>query len=508
MRFLGLILLVLAGAASGLALPPVGAWWVLGLSFPVLLWWCEKARNWRSGFAGGLLFGLGYFCVAFHWIGFAFLVDADAYLWMMPFAVGGLALMMASYWGIAVALAVRLPLAFVPRFISIPVFLSGAEWLRGHLFTGFPWAAPGLVAEGMGAVLQAASLIGMTGLTLMVLLWASLPFALWRSRHQGFAIKLLLAVLAALLPVAQFWGVARLESHAVAFKPDITLRLVQPNVSQSDKWRSENAVVMLDDLVALSSSPVATPQVIVWPEASVPFLLDEEPEALRRIGEALVPGQSLLAGSIRRGADAGEATPYYTSIIGIDDEGRVTGRYDKWRLVPGGEFLPLEWLLAPLGFRKVVDLPESLSPGPGPQNLLVPRVGLAGALICYEAIFPHRLLADERPDFLVNVTNDGWFGQSVGPYQHLAQVRLRAIEQGLPVVRAANTGISAVFDSLGRSVIRTELGVRTAVDSPLPMSIAATAYAKWGDWSLLFIALLVIFLGAAAQRSHHAAARP
>jgi apolipoprotein N-acyltransferase len=495
------ILLILAGAAAGLALPPVGWWWMWGLSLACLLWRFDAAKTGRGAALCGLLFGLGYFAFAFHWIGFAFLVDAEAYLWMMPFAVGGLAGFMACYWAAAALAAHLAPAALAPRSLRLILALATVEWLRGYLFTGFPWAAPGQAADGMGGVLQLASLAGMPGLTLFIFAWGALPYLAWRHWPSGWWSRAAAFGFALTLPAAFFWGEARLAAYPPTFDETAQVRLVQPNVPQDDKWRGENGGAMLATLLRLSTSgDGGKPQLIIWPEASVPFLLDEEPDALRLIGDALEPGQTLLAGSIRRIAGDPASEPYYTSILMIDDEGQVAGLYDKWRLVPGGEYLPLEWLLAPLGFRKVVSLPESLSAGRGPQNLRIPQIGLAGLLICYEAIFPHRLTASERPRLLVNVTNDGWFGRSVGPYQHLAQVRMRAVEQGIPVMRAANTGISAAIDSLGRIRKATQLGEEATLVSGLPPALPPTLYSVYGDFLFWSLTGLFLFVTATAQK--------
>lgn len=491
----GLILLG-AGAVSGLALPPLGFWWVLFVTIQVLLWQVEvKAqRGWRGCFWVGLSFAFGYFCAAFHWIGFAFFVNASD-IWMMPFAVGGLALFMAFYWAIALAVASCVPRALVPRWLSALVLLALAEWLRGRLFTGFPWGVPGLAADGMGGVAQVASLVGVNGLTLLVLVWSALPYVIWRNRKTELRGMALSVLVMAALPLSHFWGLWRLSTLPTAYRDAAVVRLVQPNVSQSDKWRSDNAVAIFDKLTKLSVEGPAASSVthIIWPESSVPFLLDEDKVARERIAGILTPGKTLLAGAIRREIQAGcETCPdlYFTSILMMNDTGGVTGAYDKWRLVPGGEYLPLEDFLSRFGFRKVVSLPESFTAGAGPRNLDVPGMGLSGMLICYEVIFSHALVNEERPQLLVNVTNDGWFGRSVGPYQHLAQARMRSIEQGLPLLRSANTGISAVIDSVGRIVAQTELEEATFLDSRIPVAGDVTSYAKWGDW--LFLLLMIV----------------
>jgi apolipoprotein N-acyltransferase len=298
------------------------------------------------------------------------------------------------------------------------------------------------------------------------------------------------------LPLSHFWGLWRLSTSPTAYRDAAVVRLVQPNVSQSDKWRSDNAVAIFDTLTKLSVEGPDAGAVthIVWPESSVPFLLDEDKVARERIAGILTPGKTLLAGAIRREIQAGcETCPdlYFTSILMMDDTGGVTGAYDKWRLVPGGEYLPLEDFLSRFGFRKVVSLPESFTAGAGPRNLDVPGLGLSGMLICYEVIFSHALVNEVRPQLLINVTNDGWFGRSVGPYQHIAQARMRSIEQGLPLLRSANTGISAVIDSVGRIVAQTELEQSTYLDSRVPAAVAPTPYARWGD-GLMFGFILVL----------------
>jgi apolipoprotein N-acyltransferase len=375
------------------------------------------------------------------------------------------------------------------------------EFLRGYLFTGFPWAVPGLMADGMGGVLQFASVVGMPGLTLLILLWGMLPARLILARQKSLSHMLLPVLMLATLPVIWFWGEKRLQHHQPTDDNKLVVRLVQPNISQSDKWRSENADGIFNELLDLSVTPAARlPGAIIWPESAVSFLIDESDTAEKQIALRLQDGQTLLTGAIRRQiVDSNE--DYFTSIISFDHEGQVTGKYDKWRLVPGGEYLPFAWALEPLGFRKVVNMPESFSAGSGPSTIDVPDFGPAAMLICYEAIFPHLLVPDgERPRWLVNVTNDGWFGTSVGPYQHFAQVRMRAVEQGLPVARSANTGISAMIDPLGRVVGRLNLGEQGYLDIGLPASLPPTIFAIWGNGPVFAIFLMLLSIAGFERR--------
>ena len=484
-----------AGAMAALGLPPIGLWPLAFIGFPLFLALLEtgKITSWRSGFATGWLFGLGYFAVAFHWIGFAFLVDAETYLWMMPFMLGALAGGMAIYWGLAAMLAKRLGCHGLGLALALAAALGIAEWLRGKLFTGFPWAAPGLMAEGMGGLAQAASLIGMTGLTVLIVLWASLPYALASDRRRS-SLAAALAI-GLLLPALWGWGAMRLAAAEPEVVPGVSLRIVQPNVPQQQKWREDNARAIFDQLKQLSASPTdERPEGIggvthlVWPESAVPFLIDENEVARAELKPMLGGRTALITGSLRVDRNSGEEPDVFNSIIVFDGQAEPVARYDKWRLVPGGEFLPLGWLLEPLGFRKVVQTPGNFTAGQGPVSILLPGGLKAALLVCYEVIFPDRLIdAADRPQLIVNVTNDGWFGRSTGPWQHLAQARIRAIEQGLPVIRAANTGISAVIDSHGRYLHRLPLMEPGVIDSALPAAIAITAYGRWSGLILLLL---------------------
>ena len=492
-------LAIASGCVAALAMPPIGLWPALFIAVPVFLQLLggQAWRGWLSGFGTGWCFGFGYFIVAFHWIGFAFLVDAATYLWMMPFMLGALAGGMAIYWGLAAVVAKRLGNQGLPLVLMFAACLGVAEWLRGHLLTGFPWAAPGLAVDGMGAVAQMAAVFGMPGLTVLIVMWAGLPLVLMV--EQARAAKLTAIVLLALLPMGWGFGALRLAAADAAMMPGVMLRIVQPNISQQQKWREDHSRAIFETLKRLSTEPskkqpqgIAGVSHVIWPESAVPFFIDESPVAKAELRPLLGGRTVLITGSIRR--DAGDAGKVFNSIITLDGSAEVVARYDKWRLVPGGEFLPFEWLLEPLGFRKVVTVPGSFQAGVGPVTLSVPGLPDAAMLVCYEAIFPHDLIdAAKRPGLIVNVTNDGWFGRSTGPYQHLAQTRLRAIEQGLPIVRAANTGISAVIDAYGRYLQQLPLLEAGVIDSGLPVALAATPYARWGDAiAAVLIALLAI----------------
>ncbi|MFL5258887.1 MAG: apolipoprotein N-acyltransferase [Hyphomicrobiales bacterium] len=489
------LLALAAGGLAAFSMPPFDVWPVLFVSLPLLVWISEADRGWRSSFFAGWLFGLGYFGVCFYWVGVAFLVDAATYLWMMPFMVGALAGGMAVYWGLAVLASSRVVRIGYSGYFALPIALAIAEWLRGHLFTGFPWTAPGLAAIGMGGLAQLASLIGMPGLTFLICLWACLP-AMLGERRVSRPAWACAAGFILILAAGWAYGGWRLAQPDPPANDAVRLRIVQPDIPQDAKWRAGNAGAIFDSLANLSQTvTAAAPRGIsdfthvIWPESAVPIYLAENEAALERIDDLLPDGTTLITGALRRDpvkVDTEGRPEVYNSILGFGSDANVVAVYDKWRLVPGGEFLPFGSILEPLGFRKVVTVPGSFAAGNGPKTVDLPGAPPAGMLICYEAIFPDRLINESRrPQWLINVTNDGWFGKSTGPYQHLAQARMRAIEQGLPLVRAANTGVSAIIDAKGRVLTKIELGQRGVLDSALPAALPSTPYSRYGDWLLL-----------------------
>ncbi|MBL8895261.1 MAG: apolipoprotein N-acyltransferase [Rhizobiales bacterium] len=485
-----------AGALAGLALPPLDIWPTLFAAFPVLVWLIDglPMRRPLTAFATGWAFGAGYFSVCLYWVGAAFLVDASTYLWMMPFAVGALAGGMALYWGVAVAVANFVWRPGLSRLLLLAVAVATVEWLRGHLMTGFPWAAPGLAVIGMDGLAQLASLVGMTSLTLLIVLWAALP-ALLFERDLARREAMLAIILFALLPAAWGWGAWRLAQAQEKTVAGVMIRIVQPNIPQGEKWLEGNADTIFGTLLELSTEGGAEKRFshIIWPESAVPFYFEESTEARDIIGAMLGERGILITGGLRRDRSAEGERRVFNSIMGFDGAGNLILSYDKWRLVPGGEFLPLEWLLKPMGFRKVVTVPESFNAGQGPKTAPVAGAPDAGFLICYEVIFPDGLIDPEhRPGWIVNVTNDGWFGRTSGPYQHLAQVQLRAIEQGVPVIRSANSGISAVVDPYGQVIQSLPLGERGVLDTALPVSLEPPPYSRVGDLILVVVAGLAI----------------
>jgi apolipoprotein N-acyltransferase len=486
----------IAGAASALALAPVDAWPVLFLTFPVAVWLIEGSSAGRLGgivtaAIAGWWFGFGYLVAGLYWMGFAFLVDAKTFAWLIPFAVLGLPAVLALYMAAAFAFARMLWTRGPARILALAVAVTGAEWLRGHLFTGFPWNAFGYALTTPLVLAQSSALIGLWGLTFFAVWLFASPAVLAdepsHTRHPWRFVAIPLALLAVLVA----FGAARLARTPTQFVDGVKLRIMQPNLTQDDKFNYGARREVMAKYLALSdrsAGPGATGVKdvthLIWPESAFPFFLTREPEAMAQIANLLPPSAVLIVGAARAATNA--PTPgvlrAYNSIYVIDHDGAILSTYDKIHLVPFGEYLPFQNFLESLGLMQLTKLQGGYIPGTTRKAISVPRAPPFLPLVCYEVIFPGDAVPrGERPGWLVNLTNDGWFGQSSGPYQHLQQARVRAIEEGLPLVRAANTGISAVIDPLGRVVRSLPLGQEGVLDAALPRAGPPTPYARFGD---------------------------
>ena len=486
------VVAALLGVAAATGQAPVGAFWAALPAYAGIVWLVAAAPGWRQAAFRGWAAGAGHFAAAMSWIVEPFLVDAARHGWMAPFALVFMAGGLALFWGAAGALAGRLPRRGA-RALGFALALSLAELARGHVLTGLPWAAPGHVwiATPLG---QVAALIGPAGLTALTLLAAAVPVMARAGRWRFLAAGAALAVLA----LGWVWGAARLSVPAVAAADAPVLRLVQPNAAQHLKWRSDMAELFFRRQLDLTAAPAARrPDLVIWPETSVPFLLNYPRDGLTEIAAAAggVP--------VALGAQRTEGFRAFNSLAVIDASGRPTALYDKFHLVPFGEYIPFGDMLARFGITAFAAREgNGYSPGPGARVLnLGPVLGKVQPLICYEAVFPQDLrAAPERPDWLLQVTNDGWFGTLTGPYQHLAQARLRAIEQGLPMIRVANTGVSAVIDAHGRVLQSLPLGAIGRIDAALPPPAPPTPYARLGDGPVLAVLLLLLALVASISR--------
>ena len=497
----------LGGLAAGLAHPPFGLLAGL-LGYSVILLRLETnagARPLRGAFGIGWLAGLGYFGISTWWIAEPFLVDSRVYGWMAPFAVVLMAGGLSVFWGLAgVCYRALRPRSLWKVLVFAGVF-GAAEWLRGHVFTGFPWNLPGESWRAGSAPSQTAALVGTYGLTWITFAIAAAPALLTlpvRRLAQASAV-----VVTGIALIALFAGGAgRLAATArTVYAPDAPwVRIVQADIDQKEKWKPENLEQILQDYGDLTlKASKTTPDVVIWPEGALPEVIDDliapgspfEPK-LRRL---IRPGQTLLMGANRVEASADGTYRYFNTLMALrlgPQAIGVIGSYDKHRLVPFGEFLPLGDLAGKWGIRSLVHMPEDFTPGPPSRPLELAGLPTVQPLICYEALFPGRVSGGQRPAWILNVSNDAWFGANSGPWQHLNIASYRAIEQGLPIIRATPTGVSAVIDAQGRILPGKSLGLGRSgvIDARLPSPSAPTLYSLAGDW--MFAGLLGLSAGA------------
>jgi apolipoprotein N-acyltransferase len=458
------------GALSALALPPLHLLPVLLVAVPGLLALIDGAASPREASLRGFWFGFAHHLIGLYWVTEAVLIEAARYWWLVPLAVPALALVLAPFIAVACGLARLAPQGWRRALVLAGAWVL-ADLLRQFVATGFPWnpwGADWAVPGSLGDVfLQPAAWIGVPGLTLLTLLVAATPALGWRAMLAGAAFLIAWAG-------AGIWRLSAAPPPA----PGIAVVIAQGDIPEAHKQDMRRAVAIFDRYLALTREGIARARatlpdarpVVVWPESASPFALPNDVGARAALSEA-AGGVPVLAGTVRFDALERPANSL-AAILGTAPPEQI---YDKWHLVPFGEFSP-SWVPVAVQFVR-----GGFVPGPGPQTLHVPGLPPVGPLICYEAIFPAQVVnAADRPDWLVNVTNDAWFGNSSGPRQHFAAARLRAVEEGLPLVRAANTGISAVFDAFGRERARLGLDRTGELVVPLPGALPTTLFARFG----------------------------
>ncbi|WP_170014672.1 apolipoprotein N-acyltransferase [Starkeya sp. ORNL1] len=500
-----LALAFLAGALSALAMPPFGVWPLLALTLPVLVLLIDGAaiaggRGYWGAFTAGWWFGFGYLVVGLWWIGEAFLVQADAFAWMIPFAILGLPAYLAIHVGLGCVLARALWSEGPWRILALAAGLAAADWLRGIALTGFPWNSFGYALANNLELAQAASLFGLWGLSLITVAVLASPVTLLavRSSKRVRCIPPLIGVLV----LAGMWGFGawRLADTEVGTVPGVKLRIMQPDLPQDQKFRydARQTVVDLYLKTSVEQGGLAGVTHLFWPESAFPFFLEREPDVLLRIADLLPPGAVLVTGAARAAPpDPGRTgAKVYNSLRAIGSDGAILATADKVHLVPFGEYLPFQPLLESLGIEQLTRVRGGFAAATERHAFAIPGLPNAAPLICYEAIFPGNVLPVDgpRPGFLLNASNDAWFGLTPGPHQHFEQARLRAVEEGLPLVRATNNGISAIVDPVGRITGLLPLGVRGVLDGALPTALPATFYGTWGNSVPLLMIILTIAL--------------
>lgn len=493
-----LVLAVALGAALALTLAPFYALPLLVPCFVGLAWMTDGCRRLRDVVLVHYAFGYGFIAVGCYWIGISFLVEADRFAWLLPLPVLGLPLFLALFTALGGLVA---GLLWAPGWRRAAVLALGwtvGEFVRGNVLTGFPWNLIGYVWGASDATMQGTAWLGPYGLGFATMLAATLPAALGdrdAGPRRGLVAAAAAAGLVAALVVAGTW---RLSGPAVADVPGVMLRLVQPGINQATKWQESERDKVLRRHLELTAGPGGEKAtVVIWPETAVPFLLEYDPLRRQAIAASMPPGATALIGAVRR-SPLDQPLRIWNSVYALDDRGEVLATYDKRHLVPFGEFMPLRPLFALIHLDQLAVGSLDFSRGEGSALVSLPGLPAMRPLICYEGVFPDEVAVsgDARAGLLLNVTNDGWFGDSSGPHQHFDMTRFRAVEQGLPLVRAANTGISAIVDPYGR--VRTELplGRVGVVDGPLPQALGqAPLYGRYGEWLLLPWAVLGLACG-------------
>lgn len=491
------------GGALSLTQAPASLWMAAPLALSLAAWLLARAEGARAAARLGWLLGVGYFLPGLLWMGEAFLVEAERFAWMRPFAVTLLPMGLGLFWAAAFAAAARVDGGPVCRALTLAAAMTAAETLRSTVLTGFPW---GLFVYGLveTPIAQAAAWVGPFALNGWTIFAALAPFfLLQRVRGDGAGLALgALGVVSALgLWVAGEHRLAGAETRPAG----PIVRLVQPNVPQIEKWRPEHMERNFRSLIALSGSPSEgrEPDLVIWPEVATPYPVAEDEELRRGVMSRLPAGARLAFGALRREGPWGEDRRVFNSLhlVGPAPEAPILALYDKHHLVPFGEYVPLESVLEPLGILAIAGGRGGFASGPGPRVLTVPGLPPFQPLICYEAIFAQEIGGGaRRPEWLLHATNDAWFGDSSGPWQHFVQARFRAIEQGAPLYRAANTGVSAGVDPYGRVIAQLGVGKRGVLDLPLLRPVALPTYQRVKEGPLAAI-LSVFFFGIVALRA-------
>lgn len=507
----------LAGSASVLALPPFSFWPVLFLTLPVLFLLLsasnreagqvlnKKAFSWqvyrrfifRTGYIGWF-FGFGYFVAGLYWMGQAFLVEADKFAILLPLAVLAMPAFLALFYALAVVpvfIFRHSPLASVFGMVA---GLGGAEWLKSNVLTGFPWNSIGYGLLSEPGLSQGASLIGVYGFNFLTVFVCLSPvvFLVSLQDKEKIAGYSYFAVAALVFISCLLWGYGRLEAPSAGYVDGVKFRIVQPNIPQKRKTNPSYHPWIFSELLKYSKGPSSSSNFegishVIWPEMAVPALLARDKEKQKGISDLLPEGVHLISGSFRLEQEQ-YRNRVYNSLFVMDHNAGVIASYDKKHLVPFGEYLPFQNFLEALGLEALTRQRGGFAVGRGERSISVAGLPLFNPLICYEIIFPNAVIEDgNRPGWLLNITNDAWFGYSTGPYQHLHQAQIRAIEEGLPVIRVANTGVSAIIDGKGRILKSMPLETGGYFDHGLPKGLPVTLYSQWR--SFVFPSFLLIF---------------
>ncbi len=493
-----LLAFVLGVLVAG-SLAPLHLIFLLPVSFTGLIWLLSSATTRWQAFFMGWWFAWGQFIAGLYWIGVAFTVDAATHAILIPLPVLGLPAFLAILSGLATLATHLLKVKGLSRLLVFSALWIAFEYVRGVIFTGFPWNVVGYAWSAFLPMLQTTAYIGIFGLTLLTVFVSTLPSLLGEGGQSRKSSIIWLSSAACFLILLYGLGAWRLSDAPSEMVRNASLRIVQPNIPQVDKWKAHLRLGHLRKLVALSETETGSdPTHLIWPETAVPYYLTTSRQLKEQLAEFVPPGGAIATGAPRQDPVARQ---YWNSLQVLNEAGEITDIYDKQHLVPYGEYMPLRDLTMALGLTDLIpaldQMSDFASPDPSANRTVrLPGLPPARAMICYEIVFPWEVRNDEEFSWILNITNDGWFGTTSGPYQHFAATRTRAIEQGVPVIRAANTGISAIIDPYGRVLDRLDLNDTGIIDGALPKPIEApTFYSRYGEYSALFLTFLTLITG-------------
>ncbi len=476
-------ILLAMGALSTLGFQPYSFLPIFCLTFSVLFWSINQCLTKKQFFMTGFCFGFGLGSCSLFWVTNALLLDTASFGWALPLIPIGFGLLFGLFYGFSSLFCYKSSAGIGRLFMFAGVFTL-LEWVRSWIFTGFPWNLLGNAWTAFLPVLQSASVIGVFGLSFFSIFWfCSFAFLITRQYRLFTFIAFSFLIITGL-------GYIRLYSAEKAEIWGVKVRLVQPAIPQSLKWDINAAEENLMQHIRLSKSAGADKIThLIWSEVATPFLLDQDEQARAMTISALHQEETLITGSLRRSSKSHLSN----SVLVINDVGQIVSFYDKSHLVPFGEYVPFRDILP---MEKIVPISSDFLAGSGPQTIRIPGAPPAGLLVCYEIIFPGKVVHSKyRPDWLINVTNDGWYGLSAGPYQHLATAQLRAVEEGLPVVRAAGSGISAIISPYGEIIKSLPLGYKGVLDSSVPQKIAPPFYTFYRNRLVILLSVISIMIG-------------
>jgi apolipoprotein N-acyltransferase len=481
------MLVFLLGVLAAGAMPPFHLVFILPISFSGLLLVLSGAQNKKQAFFYGWFFGWGYFIAGLYWIGVAFTIDADAHAALIPIPILGLPAFLACFAGVTTLICYLLNAKNLRLILLFSLTWVTTEIIRGYLFTGFPWNNIGYSWFFSASMSQIGALGGMIGLSFLSIFLSCFPYLgvnedSSRKRNYG-----LMAVAICLLGLQYGYGTVRLNVAETTYLKDVKLRLVQPNIRQQDKWKRHLRQLHVEKLVALSSGPgIDQVSHIIWPETSVPYFLTTNQKVINYVKPVIPIEGALITGAPRRKA---KERRYYNSLQVMTRNGEFTDIYDKQHLVPYGEYMPLRSLLKSIGLFALIPALDNMSDFDVSDNtndeiISIPNLPDSRGLICYEVAFASEMNKGQPFDWILNLTNDGWFGDTTGPHQHIVHAQARALEQGVPLVRVANTGISALIDPYGRILSRLELNSAGILDVGLPKALPIRPVYSFVVWEL------------------------